>query len=700
MGGKGYRPDIDGLRAVSIVSVVAYHVGLPFVPGGFVGVDVFFVISGFLITHLLLKEIRERGSIDLLAFYARRARRLLPAFFVIIAVTLLLGFVLLLPLDHEQSRLARSGIYAAFYASNFHFARLHQGYFDAPAQSYPLVHTWSLSVEEQFYLVWPAILILTARLSRGAWDRVRQHVPWLLLAIFAGSLSYSTWASMGAGKVAQAGFYLATSRAWELAIGALLAVAEPALCRQALPRAGTAAAIIGLGGILAAALTYGDGMPYPGLPALLPTIGAAVVIGGGLLAPRGWVARLLSATPAVALGRVSYSWYLWHWPLLAFVRANSLDHGSLLRDGAVALFALGLAWVTFQFIEDPIRRRRLGAGWSSQRTLAAAVAGTVVVCAVAFCLMEWERVLALQPGGGYDSLQAAVHDRNPRRSSCHYEMDEVQFAPRQACTFAQGQGHETEVVVWGDSHADHLVPMVEAAAASVGLGVVQRTMSSCPPYLGGLPYNSGQDMSRCVAFNMSVFDDLAKEPGRISGVVLSARWGSWHRRPAFWDNEGGGGQAYKIRPPDGRATLSTLESRLRATVQAITALGLKVAVVAPSPELRSPAPWCLARRNIEACATPRIVWEAHQADLMAGMRRVVDGIPGARIVDPLPALCGEITCPPVRDGIILYKDEHHLTATGARSLAPWFADTMRWLGTPIAKDQTFDASNLAARGAK
>src|SRR6185312_11924597 len=305
-----YRADIDGVRAVAIIGVVGFHVGLPGFAGGFVGVDIFFVISGFLITTLLLNELRHRGSIDLLTFFARRARRLLPAFFLVLATTLLLGFFFLVPVDGEQRGLADSAVAAALYVSNWHFTWVGGGYFDAPSNLYPLLHTWSLAVEEQFYLIWP-LMLLGASWAALRWRfTLPQLVAAILVAVILASSSFTWWAAESGEQAARLAFFALASRAWELGIGAALALALPAL-RQSHSWFGTFLTAAGLIAIVAAITTFRDGIAFPGAAALVPTLGTAAVIAGGWLAPQAPVMQLLSLRPLVTIGLLSYSWYLW-----------------------------------------------------------------------------------------------------------------------------------------------------------------------------------------------------------------------------------------------------------------------------------------------------------------------------------------------------------------------------------------------------
>src|SRR4051812_3254001 len=314
-----FRPDVEGLRAVAVVLVVAFHARLGPLPGGFVGVDVFFVISGFLITSLLVDEVRSTGSISLTDFYARRARRILPAACLVLVVTALAGAVVLPELDRPA--LAVDVRSAALFVSNWHFAELSTDYFTAPGSSF-VMHYWSLSVEEQFYLVWPALVLLVAGRRRAA-RRVLRPAPrdtdrrlWLTLAPIAlVSLALSAATTVSAGPWA---YFGTQTRAWELGVGAAIALSRPYLYRLSETQAAVGG-WIGLGAVLASALVLDDGSLVPGVVLIVPVAGAAVIVAAGARTQRG-AAALLGSRPLAALGRLSFSWYLWHWVCLQLVR--------------------------------------------------------------------------------------------------------------------------------------------------------------------------------------------------------------------------------------------------------------------------------------------------------------------------------------------------------------------------------------------
>lgn len=673
--GDGYRPDIDGLRAVAVTSVVAYHAGVPGFPGGFVGVDVFLVISGFLITRLLILELERTGTIAFLQFYARRVRRLLPAGLLVILATLALAAFALVPIGGEQQRLARSAMAASLFWSNVHFLRVTGGYFDPKADEMPLLHTWSLSVEEQFYLAWPLLLLILYRSARG---RSNLALVVLLIAVFTVSFAICLRSTLSGAPHVYSAFYLTHLRAWEFALGGLACVA----CRAwPAARGGAALALAGAAAIAASVLLYSEATPFPGGYALLPAAGAAAIILGCGARPDSWPGKLLASRGFVAIGLLSYSWYLWHWPLLAIARSYALGERDAARDVAIALVALALAALTYRLVERPIRERRVWPFTTMPGTLGAGVALTLVTIGAAQALYFSARASLRAEGNEFAILHRASLDRNPLRERCHQNPPFNGLRPAAGCAVGGNGGTHHRLVLWGDSHADHLMPLFAGLGSGADWSLVQRSHSACPPLLGAVPIRRGQTLGYCGDFNDAVVRELADTGGKAPvGVILSARWTAYVgrvRNPA--DN------FFELRSkgPAGAGTpLAILGKGLAATLQQLSAQGHKVLVVAPTPEMRYQAPECLARRSLEFCSVSRREIEQARAEIVAALRQAIQPFANVRLWDPIDGLCDALVCRPKAGDEVLYLDDDHLTARGAARLGPHMRDALAWLTAP------------------
>jgi len=370
--GAGYRPDIDGLRAIAVVLIVLYHIGFAGLPGGYVGVDVFFVISGFLITGLLVRELDQTGTLSLREFYARRARRILPASFLVLLVTLAGCIVFFSPVGlwHAAPGIAAS----AAYIPNLLFAREVVDYFH-PARISPVIHYWSLGVEEQFYVFYPAFLLVAHRIAARRGPRTAAYVAFA--TVFSLALSVGLTAAHPS-----ASFYLLPTRAWELGAGALLAFAGRRFAGVS-PILANGAGLLGLGLIAASAMLFQASTTYPGVAALVPVAGAALIIGSGGTRTTTLPAGVLAWSPFRFIGRISYSMYLWHWPLIVF---GAIALKGVIPDAAQGAVAVGLtlllASATFRWVEDPMRHGRF-IGRRPSRNLAAALASSILVVVLA-----------------------------------------------------------------------------------------------------------------------------------------------------------------------------------------------------------------------------------------------------------------------------------------------------------------------------
>jgi peptidoglycan/LPS O-acetylase OafA/YrhL len=491
VGGDHFRPDIEGLRAVAVLAVLAFHARIPFLQGGFIGVDAFFVISGYLITGLLLRELRGNGRIELGRFYARRARRLLPAALFVIFATLLASWFVLSPIDFPEA--ARDGAAASLYVSNYRFALVATDYFAAQSAPSPLLHYWSLGVEEQFYLFWPLLLLVVARV----WAVRRFWVVAMAVAVVSFALSLlitavdAPWA-----------FYSLPTRAWQLSLGALAALGILALPARWPSVAATAVSAAGLALIGAGVLLITPSTPYPGVAALLPAVGTVLVIVGG--ERRGTPVSRALATPVPRwFGRISYSLYLWHWPILILGPIVMGGGGLRLRIGLAAV-SIAVAALSTRFIETPFRTGR-ASRLPSGRALAFA-GGSSLAIALAALLVSGSlfsapvaelprpslpaagdpqpplmvpRLAGPIPGDLQPTLLKARDDRGPiGQDTCVTLIIETEPDP---CVIGDEKA-TTTVVLYGDSHAAMWLPALELIASERHWRIVPVIKVACPPF--------------------------------------------------------------------------------------------------------------------------------------------------------------------------------------------------------------------------
>ena len=493
-----YRSDVDGLRAIAVLLVLLYHTDLGF-RGGFVGVDVFFVISGFLITGLILRQ-QERGTFRIAEFWKRRIRRILPVSIVVVLVTLTAGYFLLLPRDLEE--LADSAIYQQLMMSNMYFWH-HSGYFDGRAELKPLLHTWSLGVEEQFYLGYPVLLVLLQKISRGA----------IFLALLA--IAFVSFALSDALLAEHPGatFYGLPTRAWELLIGGALAACPWTVVWSRW--FAEIVSLIGLAMISYSAWVFNSKTDFPGPNALMPCLGAALVIATGAT-ERTFVRRILSLKPVVFVGLISYSLYLWHWPLLAYQRywfGNNID---VLSRIVILLTSFFLAVLSWRFVETPFRSSEFWTRLSGRSILTGAVFSTALILMVAVWTVRAggfpERippnVLAIiEDSSRPDDLKSMDRDA----SACEADALPLigKLNPQQPIAF----------VLWGDSHARAVAKLCDEMAQEVGIqGAVATKSGTAPLLVARHPQGSQEAME----WNDAVFRYLLRH--KVPNVLIVGRW--------------------------------------------------------------------------------------------------------------------------------------------------------------------------------
>lgn len=651
-----YRPDIDGLRAIAVLAVVAYHCADRVVRGGFVGVDIFFVISGYLITKVIAVEI-ERRHFSIAAFYVRRTKRILPALFVVLATTLALGVFLLTP--SELAGLGKTTAATAGFVSNFVFWR-DTGYFDIAAERKPLLHTWSLSVEEQFYLLWPLTLLVLSKTS------LTRSAVWLALGLSFAASCY------GALYRPSAAFFLLPTRAWELLVGAALALRMVPRIDAPVWRSSLACA--GLASMAAAILLLDRNSTFPGWNALLPCVGAALIIHTGD-GPATVVTRVLSSRPMVFVGLISYSLYLWHWPLLSVARLTQRGELTAGQTFSVVALAFAASVFTWRFIERPFRVK-------GPTPAATPILAKYVLISAAFLATG----LVVQDSGGFLRLaspeiaetERARFDVNPLSGAClRWQTDTSPLAP-DACVTGEPQ-LERRLVIWGDSHADAVAPGIARYAAERGYSTQQLTMAGCPPLVGVTLEGAGARYEPCADFNRQVIRHVADD-ARVKAVMLTARWTLYTENVRFGRDDPGP-VVYLVDKDDRTWSSSTsrivFSKALDATIEVLRSRGKAVTVLGTIPPLGINIPDCLARNHMplsgaEACEIDADVVRSHLQYADSEIERIAAKHAGVCTYLPQRALCATGACIGSRDGRILYANDDHVSTEGALFLSRHF----------------------------
>lgn len=635
---SGFRRDIEGLRGIAILLVVAYHVGLPGISGGYVGVDVFFVLSGFLITSLLVKELSTTGHINLVEFYARRARRILPAAALVSVSTLLFGYWLYPPV--EQLRYTETAIAAAAYSSNLWFAKEAMNYLAPDSLQNPFLHTWSLSVEEQFYLVWPCFLLLV---GRGREVQQRDRIRVAILAVLVLSCAVAVRETHVQQPTA---FFGSHARAWEFAAGGTVAFLRLS------DRVRMVAQWFGAAAIVCAVLALNDGTPYPGVAALLPVVGTI----GLLLGPTtSVIGTLLESRPLQVIGRYSYSWYLWHWPVLVFGE-SVLGPTTLFVRVALALLALGLSVVTFRVLENPVRR----AAALVQRprwSLAATMALTVLVVVAGLAARSVGRLHAASEP--QRSFAAAALDIPPLyENGCHLPRAGVAVS---ACEFGDKASTRT-IVLFGDSHAAQWLPALERIGIEQHLKVVAMTKSACPaPEVEPFKARLNRGYTECTQWREAAFEWMRQH--RPLAVVASSATG---------------------RYVPSRASQEQWVHGLRAMVETLTSAGVPILWLRDTPSPGFDPPACLARNfwnpavfshGCEFAPPDRRSDQTYGAEAQAVLEA-----PGGATLDVAGAICQGAVCRSQIDHLVVFRDSHHLTTKFALTLTSSIAEKLAAMG--------------------
>lgn len=629
-----YRPEIDGLRALAILPVIFFHAGFETFSGGFVGVDVFFVISGYLITTIILAEL-EQGKFSIINFYERRARRILPALFLVMLVCIPFAWFWLLPSDMKD--FSQSLVAVSVFASNILFWR-ESGYFDAAAELKPLLHTWSLAVEEQYYVLFPLFLMLFWRLGKR----------WILVTlglVFLASLALAQWAAYAKPTAA---FFLLPTRGFELLIGAFAAFYMSKVNRKEFGKAASeAAGWLGVALILYAVFAYSKATPFPSLYALVPTLGTVLII---LFATQQTIVGNFVGNKAfVGIGLISYSAYLWHQPLFAFARQRTLIEPSETIFVALSILTLFLAYFSWRYIESPFRNKYL---FSSKKIFSFAFIGTLIFFIFGiFGHITDGKLVERQNSSFVEELDIRVRVNNGLSKDC-----EGDYNASSNCTNSEAP----EVLLWGDSYAMHLAQGL--IASNPNIKMIQKTVSVCGPFIDIAPINAKYVRSwseKCLSVNDKVFEYL-KGASSVKYVVLSSPFGQYVNDDAT------------VLTGDGRI----LEGKdvalqyMLETISKLRELGKVPVVFSPTPQNGEDIGNCLKKATFWGANTS--LCDINYSDSLVRQSNVWSFLKDLEkhvaVVNFANFLCANNTCITSSDGVFIYRDSGHLSHEGSAYL--------------------------------
>lgn len=650
-----YRPDIDGLRAIAVLLVIIFHMNAEWIPGGFIGVDVFFVISGFIITSAIYPQMRAR-EFSFNQFYVKRIKRILPLFYLVALTSLALSYWLYTPNDFVS--FADSLRYASSFIANIYFEK-NSGYFAPASETLPLLHTWSLSIEEQFYFVWPIVLILAVKFLYG------RGFTLLLGALLLSLIGYSEYLTT---SNPEGGYYFIQSRAFELLVGALLAIgmfhkrlANISFQRQIYQIAG----LIGLLSLLSLAWVLDESVSFPGFNALLVTLATALLIFSGESKPT-LVSSLLSQRPFVLVGRLSYSLYLWHWPVLAFYRYYYSDFYAL--DALYcAVITLTLSVVSWQVVENPLRHLNVKRRWVYLFYLVLPIAASVTVAKnIAF-------------NDGYPERFSAEALRLYSISSNTFEEIKVSLPATERFEIIEpyifGEtAKELNAIIWGDSHAGHFRGIVDELGKEYGFSAMYGGGAGCPPVLGVNLIKYGVPEKPCTQRNNIIFSEIIESDAEV--VFLAARWAMYSETTRAVGEKGsrvylGDASDYSESVANSRRAL---QHGLERSIEQLLAENKKVVLFNQVPvySYKPSNCWVKKARYGWLSETSCSISVEEVSNRFSFTTRMFDTLltkyPSVTFIDVISLLCDSKECVSKLGATPLYSDNNHLNDLGSRKL--------------------------------
>ncbi len=635
MQSKSYRPDIDGLRAIAVFIVVAYHAGFSGFSGGYVGVDVFFIISGFLITGMLFNEVKSTGTISLSSFYAKRFKRLYPALLLVITFTILVWGIYFLGIPSKTQSFIKSIRYSIFGFANIFFKKNTGGYFDIASDEMPLLHFWSLAVEEQFYFVWPLFILICAKIKYRSIE-LKQKVVIALSLLVISSFIISEYLILT--QRSSEAFYYMHARAWELGIGGLLYFVAPWF-RNKKSYLLNLMAFVGLFFIIGPTVLYQVDSRFPGALALVPVLGTCLIIlsGGD---EKSFFEKVLSWPLFVKMGVLSYGWYLWHWPLLSFERILFLGELPPLiwRVGAVVLSLL-MAQISLSYIESPIRHGKSIKDIKSSKIIIFALAVSVVMSISSTLLGKWERKYALND---LIQLEKYVEEKNVFEFGCDGSQETSRVKHCVADFTGMNKSIHPDVFVWGDSHARAYFPMIEKFASENKLKATLLSGSGMVPLIGvsKIYYSTKSEGLDIAQHNNAILKNLQLQSRKKDvSVILISRWVSYT-----------GKKAISVKDPiiflenskSSTRSLNLMKAGLKETLDSLTNAGVKkILIMLPTPEFKYDVLQCSNRKK---CDTPKGMFEDYRKDFLGMIKELQREFHNVLLLDPSDVLCQKEIC--------------------------------------------------------